>query len=137
MNHAVFEIFPDYSSTGIWITPPGCTHHCGATLEELPFELHPRIAKKISVMLDAYELFCADYVCLEEGVTTLPSITTEESFDFMVFDIYQDIYATHPAQRHLFKVNAAYEHVFAEQEKKRLLQAVENTPVSAPAPKKM
>lgn len=113
-NHSIFEIFPDYCSTGLWMIAPGDDWHSSCDLKELPLELHRRILKKIDIMNQSYELFC------DAGCFNHPTIVEEESFDFMVFDIYQDIRKTHPDCAHYFVINPQYEKLFAEYEKQQL-----------------
>lgn len=112
---AVFEIFPDHCSSGVWEIAPGDDGHSSCQLSDLPFELHRRIVKKIDVMNQAYELFA------DAGYFPHPSITEEDSFNFMVFDIYQDIRTTHPDHASLFVVHPMYEELFAQYDKQILL----------------
>lgn len=121
-NQSIFEIFPDHCSTGVWMTAPGDDCHCSCNLTEIPFALHRRIVKKIEVMNQAYELF-------SDCGFPHPSISEEESFNFMVFDIYQDIRVTHPDQAHLFVVHPMYEQLFAQYDK-QMLQSHLPTPSS-------
>ena len=113
-NQSIFEIFPDHCSTGVWMIEPGNDSHCSCDLSEIPFALHRRIAKKIDVMNQAYELF------VDSGGLPHPSIAEEESFHFMVFDIYQDIRVTHPDHAHLFVIHPMYEALFTAYDKQML-----------------
>lgn len=93
---------------------PGDNGHRSCDIEELPLDLHRRILKKIDIMNQSYELFC------DAGYFPHPTIVKEQSFDFMVFDIYQDIQKTHPDFAHYFVVHPQYEKVFAQYEKQQL-----------------
>lgn len=113
-NQPIFMIFPDYGSSAVWSIAPGTDVHQSCEAQDLPFELHRRIVKKIDLLRQSYELF-ADW-----GGLPHPSITEENSFVFMVFDIYQDIKATHPEHAHLFVVHDADMDVFAQHDRAQL-----------------
>lgn len=116
----IFEIFPDHCSSGVWMIAPHDDCHSSCELSDLPFELHRRIVKKIDVMNQAYELFA------DAGYFPHPSIAEEESFNFMVFDIYQDIRTTHPDHAARFVVHSMYEELFAQFERDTLQSHLQN-----------
>lgn len=113
-HHSIFQIFPDHCSTGVWMIAPGDDWHSSCDLKELPLALNPRILKKIDIMNQSYELFC------DAGCFPHPTIVEEESFDFMVFDIYQDIRKTHPDFAHYFVIHPQYEELFAQYDKQQI-----------------
>lgn len=120
-NHPIFHIFPDHCSTGVWIIAPGGDWHSSCDLKELPLNLHPRILKKIDIMNQSYELFD------DAGAFPHPTIVEEENFDFMVFDIYQDIRKTHPDFAHYFVPHHQYEELFARYEKQQIEMHIDSS----------
>ena len=120
-NLPIFKIFPDHCSSGLWMVAPGEDYHTSCDLDDLPLNLHRRIVKKIDLMNQSYELFS------DAGHHPHPTIVEEESFDFMVFDIYQDIRKTHPEFAHCFVPHETYEHMFAQHEKDVLESQINST----------
>ena len=105
-------IFPDCCSTGLWGMYEGAQQfdHVSIGTDELPIPLHPSIVDKINIMNSAYDLFGYQY-------TDQPpkSITTEESFVFMAYEIYEDIKRLHPELAPLLLVPQYLESAFDQQ----------------------
>lgn len=108
---------------------PGDDHHTSCDIKELPLSLHRRIIKKIDLMNQSYEFFS------DAGHHPHSTIAEEESFDFMVFDIYQDIRKTHPEFAHCFVPHETHEYMFAQHEKNVLESHI--TPTTATPDKKV